>query len=142
MLKKMSLNNSKLIEILINELDFSFVRSSGAGGQNVNKVNSKAVLRWNIYSSSISDPQRTLIVNKLSSKISQDGELIITCDEFRDQLKNKNRCIKKFIELVQKAIHVEKKRINTKPTKASKVKRLESKKNIKTIKQNRKKVLW
>jgi ribosome-associated protein len=138
----MSINNLKLIEFLVNELDFKFIRSSGAGGQNVNKVNSKSVLRWNIYNSKIQEPEHSLLLKKLSHKLSQSGELIITSDEFRDQIKNKNRCIEKFSELISKSLYIEKKRVKTKPTKASKAKRLESKKNIKLIKKNRQKLRW
>lgn len=102
------------------EFDFSFVRSSGPGGQNVNKVNSKAVLRWKISESpALSLEVRTLLLEKLASRISAAGDLIIMSDRFRDQKQNKDDCIEKLIQLVDTALTVQKPRKNTKPTKGS-----------------------
>lgn len=109
------------------EFEFSFVRSSGPGGQNVNKVNSKAVLRWNLNESqSLTDDQRARLQTKL--KLSEAGELIIMSDRFRDQGRNKEDCIVKFYELLKQAMHEPKKRKKTKKTHSSRLKAKESKK--------------
>ena len=105
------------VSILIHELEFSFVRSSGPGGQNVNKVNSKAVLRWNLNESqSFSSETRARLFEKLAGKLSTEGDLMITSDASRDQLQNKETCIEKFKTTLVDALFVPKKR---KPTKVS-----------------------
>jgi ribosome-associated protein len=110
------------------ELEFSFVRSSGPGGQNVNKVNSKAVLRWNLTDTTcfrVEDHLR--IMTKLSTRLTAEGDLIVTSDRFRDQKQNKDDCVEKLIEMIEQAIAVPKARRKTKPTRGSKRRKLESK---------------
>jgi ribosome-associated protein len=110
------------------ELEFSFVRSSGPGGQNVNKVNSKAVLRWNLASTGcfrVEDHLRVL--TKLQNQLTAEGDLLVTSDRFRDQKQNKDDCVEKLIALIEQALAVPKKRKKTKPTKGSKRRKLESK---------------
>lgn len=116
-----------LPSIPYSEFSFSFARSSGPGGQNVNKVNSKAVLKWNLNESqSITEDQRQQLQSKL--KLNEAGELIVVSDRFRDQGRNKEDCVQKFYELIKQALHVPKKRKKTKKTYSSKLKAKESKK--------------
>lgn len=121
------------MEIIIGKLDqelmFNFSRSSGPGGQNVNKVNTKVELRFNIdHSLVLGDKQKEMVKLKLSSKINQEGELIIVAQEKRSQVQNKELAIMKFYELINKALTPRKKRLRTKATQASKEKRLKDKK--------------
>jgi ribosome-associated protein len=123
------------------ELKFSSSRSSGPGGQNVNKVNSKIELRFNISNSEIlNEDEKVIIFNKLKNKINSDGELIITVQTDRSQLKNKQEAIEKFNDLITKALTPRKKRRSTSPTKASVEKRLKVKKKEGEIKQLRRKI--
>lgn len=121
-------NGKVKITVPYHELEFSFVRSSGPGGQNVNKVNSKAVLRWNILGSpSLPILMRTRILTKLASRITADGDLILTSDRFRDQKMNKDDCIEKLAELLEGATHLPKPRKATKPTRSAKRRTLDKK---------------
>lgn len=116
------------IRIPYEELEFSFARSSGPGGQNVNKVNSKAILRWRIVESTALPPDlRDRILARLSSRLTSEGELVVASDRFRDQKKNKDDCIEKLVELLAMASHVPKARRKTKPSRASKKRARESK---------------
>jgi ribosome-associated protein len=126
---------------IYHELRFVTSRSSGPGGQNVNKVNSRVTLRWDVaHSSILTDEQRQLILQKLTRYISRDGELILHAAENRSQLQNKETVVKKLNALLQKAFTVVKKRTATRPTAASKIKRLESKKRKSEKKQWRRDV--
>jgi len=110
------------------ELEFTFVRSSGPGGQNVNKVSSKAVLRWNIATTScFTVDQHLRVMAKLGPRLTAEGDLIVTSDRFRDQKQNKDDCIAKLCEIIEHALAVPKARRKTKPTKGSKRRKLESK---------------
>ncbi|MCK9411157.1 MAG: aminoacyl-tRNA hydrolase [Prolixibacteraceae bacterium] len=121
------------------ELIFQATRSSGPGGQNVNKVSSKVELRFNIWSSVLLDGQeKEIIAGKLANKINKEGELVLAAQTDRSQLKNKEKVIKKFYQLLEKALIPPKIRYKTKPTKASVEKRLESKRSHSTIKAGRK----
>lgn len=108
------------IKIPYAEFELSYARSSGPGGQNVNKVNSKALLRWNVHESpSISLDIRARIMAKLASQITQDGEILVASDRFRDQIRNREDCFQKFKELIAWATSIPKKRKKTKPTYSS-----------------------
>lgn len=111
------------------ELTYSASRSSGAGGQNVNKVNSKVELRFSITDSLLlSDTEKELMVMKLGGRVTAAGELLIVSQEYRSQLKNKEICTARFYELLQQLFTPRKKRRPTKPSRASKEKRLDKKK--------------
>jgi ribosome-associated protein len=124
------------------EFSFQASRSSGAGGQNVNKVNSRIELRFSITNSLIlSDEEKAMLFAKLSSKLTDDGTLIITSQVSRSQLENKELCIEKFYQIIEKALTPKKPRRPTKPTAASKRKRLDEKKGNSEKKQMRRKPL-
>ena len=123
------------------ELKFHTSRSSGPGGQNVNKVNTKVTLRWNVSNSKILDEeQKHLLLSKLKTKITSDGVLIIISQAKRSQVQNKEEALNKLDGLIIKAFKIEKKRKATKPTKASQQKRIEGKKQLAEKKQWRKKL--
>ena len=110
------------------ELKYSASRSSGPGGQNVNKVNTKVELRFNILHSAIlADEEKTILLEKLINKISSEGELILVSQSERSQLKNKEKVTEKFYALLTKALTHRKKRKATRVTAAAKEKRLEEK---------------
>lgn len=126
-------------EKIITELTFKAVRSSGAGGQNVNKVSSKVVLSFDVLNSqSLSEEEKTLISEKLKTKLTLDGILILNCDEDRSQLKNKEIVTKRFLKLIQNALVIPKKRKPTKIPRSVIEKRIKEKRTTSQIKQNRK----
>lgn len=128
------------IELIQKELNYKSVRSSGAGGQNVNKVSSKMVLIFDLTSSSgLTEEEKMLIQVKLKSKISQENLMILTCDEDRSQVKNKKIITQKFFELLEKALQKPKERKASKVSKAAKEKRLQEKKKASNVKENRRK---
>ncbi len=135
----MAIPKITLVDIL-SELEFNFSRSSGPGGQHVNKVNTKVGLRFDIYGSKIlNEEQKELLLEKLSNKLTNDGVLVLASQEARSQLMNKELVLKKLDKLFKSAFFVPKKRKPTKPTKASQKKRLDSKKHQAKKKANRQK---
>jgi ribosome-associated protein len=128
------------IQKIISELQYKAVRSSGAGGQNVNKVSSKIVLTFDLKNSNaLSESEKALIEISLSTRLTADLILILNCDEDRSQLRNKEIVTKRFLELIKKGLIVQKSRKETKVPKSAIRKRIKNKKNISQIKQNRKK---
>jgi ribosome-associated protein len=120
------------------ELQFTYARSSGAGGQNVNKVSSKAILRWNPGSSrALSPGMRERFFARFASKLTNEGELLITSDRHRDQGRNAADCIEKLKEMIASIATPPKKRKATKPTFGSKVRRLNTKRAQSEKKQGR-----
>ena len=125
---------------IISELKFKAVRSSGAGGQNVNKVSSKVILSFDLnHSDSLSEEEKVLLANKLSSKLTNNGILILNCDEDRSQLKNKEIVTKRFLKIVSQGLIIPKTRRATKIPKSVIRKRLKAKKSNSEIKHNRRK---
>ncbi len=121
------------------EFTFSASRSSGPGGQNVNKVSSRVELRFNLMATVLfSEEEKELIFKKLRKRINKEGEIIIVSQVERSQLLNKAEVTEKFFEIIAKALTVPKKRKPTKPTMTSKIKRLDSKRIRGTIKKLRK----
>lgn len=111
------------------ELKFRTSRSSGPGGQSVNKVSTKVELLFDVWNSNIlSEEKKEIITSKLKNRINTDGILYISSDETRSQLKNKELVIERFMNLLEDALKPIKKRKPTKPSKASKEKRLKTKK--------------
>jgi len=127
-------------EKIISELSFKAVRSSGSGGQNVNKVSSKVVLSFDLNASeALTEDEKTRISTKLATKLTSDSLLILNCDEDRSQLKNKAIVTRRFLEMMEKALRIQKKRKPTQVPKAVIEKRLKDKSVASEIKQNRKK---
>ena len=121
-------------------MQFKAVRSSGAGGQNVNKVSSKVVLSFNLKNSeAFSEAEKELLLLKLESKLTKEQVLILSCDEDRSQLRNKEIVIKRFLLIVEGALKVQKQRKATKIPRSVIEKRLKEKRNQSDIKQSRQK---
>lgn len=122
------------------EFVFNASRSSGAGGQNVNKVNTKIELRFNVNSSEILlDSEKELLFSRLGSQLTNEGELLIVAQSARSQIQNKEISIEKFYKTISKALTVRKKRKPTAPSKASREKRLDLKRKRAEKKDLRKK---
>jgi ribosome-associated protein len=123
------------------EFIFNASRSSGPGGQNVNKVNSRVELRFSITKSELlTEDEKDILLNKLKNKINSEGELLIVAQTDRSQLKNKEESIEKFYALLTKALTPIKRRRATRPTKASVERRLEGKKLNSEKKEYRRKI--
>jgi ribosome-associated protein len=119
------------IENLIKELKFKAVRSSGAGGQHVNKVSSKVELLFDLQNSfEFTEEEKELLLQKLKSKLTKENVLLLSCDESRSQHNNKELVIKRFLALITNSLKVPKKRKATKPSKSSIQKRLDKKKKL------------
>ncbi|HKD35955.1 MAG TPA: alternative ribosome rescue aminoacyl-tRNA hydrolase ArfB [Pirellulales bacterium] len=126
------------IRIPLDEFSFSFARSAGPGGQNVNKLNTKATLRWQVVASpSLPDDVRRRFLAKFNNRLASDGELILTSQRFRDQSRNRADCLEKLREMVASVAVAPKKRRRTRPTLASKERRLVEKRRRSAHKQLR-----
>ncbi len=123
----MSLARPRIEEVLP-ELKFTTSRSSGPGGQNVNKVNTKVTLKWDIPQSAIAEEQKEVILLKLHTRLTKENILVLTSQDERSQLGNKEAVILKLEQLLIKAFTVKKVRRATKPGKAAKQTRLKNKK--------------
>jgi ribosome-associated protein len=127
-------------ETIIKELNFKAIRSSGAGGQHVNKTSSKIELTFDLEnSSSLSENEKSVLKTKLSSRLTKEYLLILFCDESRSQHRNKDTAIKRFLELLKTNLIRPKFRRKTKPTKGSIKRKTENKKRISVKKSLRKK---
>ncbi len=127
-------------EKILSELGFKAVRSSGPGGQNVNKVSSKVVLTFDVLqSAALTEEEKERAAKKLKTKLTSEGILILNCDEDRSQLKNKEIVTRRFWEILQKSLVIPKERKATKMPRSVIEKRLKDKSSIAEIKQSRKK---
>lgn len=128
------------VQKIISEVNYKAVRSSGAGGQNVNKVSSKVVLSFDLNASqSLSTEEKELLLLNLSTRLTSENILILNCDEDRSQLKNKEIVTKRFLELIRKGLVVPKERKSTKIPKSVIRKRIKDKKNVSEVKKTRRK---
>jgi ribosome-associated protein len=126
------------VDTFLPEIQFQTSRSSGPGGQNVNKVESRVELRFRLADSELlTDEQKQVLFQKLASRLTAEGELLVVAQEDRSQLRNKETALRKFHELLTKALHKPKPRKATKPSKGAVRQRLESKKKHGEKKANR-----
>lgn len=132
------LSISSNIEIPDEELEFTFARSGGPGGQNVNKVNSKALLRWNVTASACLPVQvQDRFLKKYASRLTTEGEVILTSQKYRDQTGNIEDCLEKLKEMILSVLVAPTPRRPTKPSKQAKEKRIQTKKVVSVRKENR-----
>ena len=118
------------IDQIVKELQFKAVRSSGAGGQNVNKVSSKVFLTFDLkQSQALTEEEKIVLENKLASRLTSEQLLILHCDEDRSQLKNKAIVIKRFLAIIRAGLFVAKERKATKIPKSAIRKRIKDKKS-------------
>ena len=130
------------LSIPTSEFEFTFMRSSGPGGQNVNKVNSKARLRWPVAASpSLRDDVKRRFLARNRRQITTEGELIITSQRYRDQKGNVGDCLEKLRALLLEAAVPPKRRRKTKPSRASKERRLKGKRERSEKKERRRRPL-
>jgi ribosome-associated protein len=129
------------ISIPMSEFQFSFARSSGPGGQNVNKVNSKAMLRWRVLESgSLPGDVRDRLLTRYSTRITGEGDLIVSSQRFRDQGRNISDCLEKLREMLAAIAAPPKRRRPTKPSRAAAARRIETKQKRSRQKQMRRSV--
>jgi len=126
------------ISIPDEELEFTYVRASGPGGQNVNKVNSKAAMRWPVTASlSLPDAVRARFLAKFATRITKDGELILTSQRFRDQRRNADDCLEKLRDMLLAVARPPKRRRPTRPSRAAEARRRQGKSELSQKKQGR-----
>lgn len=131
------------LQIPEDELIERFVRSAGPGGQNVNKVASAVELRFDVVQSrALPDAVRARLLARRDRRLTADGVLVIQANRFRDQAKNREDARARLAAIVEAATHVPKRRVATRPTRASKERRIETKKNRSTIKRTRSSRTW
>jgi ribosome-associated protein len=127
-----------LLQIPTSEFTWSFARSGGPGGQNVNKVASKAVMRWDIaVSSALAEEVKIRLALQQKRYFTLDGSLIITSQRYRDQERNREDCLEKLRAIILQALAVPKPRKKTRPSRGAKRRRLHEKKLRSDVKQNR-----
>jgi ribosome-associated protein len=121
-----------------NELDMTFIRSSGPGGQNVNKVASAVQLRFDAaHSPSLSESVRARLIGLAGRRATNEGTIVITANRFRTQEMNRKDAIERLVELIGRAAVAPKRRVATKPSRSSRAKRLQSKHRKSTVKAKR-----
>ena len=126
------------MEIPLAEIEFTYSRSSGPGGQNVNKVSTKAQLRWRVVSSpSLPEPVRVRLVQRQRRRLTAEGDLLITSQRFRDAPRNREDCLEKLRQIVAEAAKPPRVRKPTKPTRGSIRRRLQLKQQQSSKKRER-----
>jgi ribosome-associated protein len=128
------------IHVAESELSFAFARSGGPGGQNVNKVSSKVILRWNVAASAIRNDVKQRFTQAYGNRINDAGELVLDCDETRSQHQNREIVVARLRDMLARVARPPKKRIATKPGKAVKARRRKSRERESQKKQMRRKV--
>jgi ribosome-associated protein len=133
-----SLYVNESLSIPREELDVRVSRSSGAGGQHVNKTSSRVEIFWNVVNSrALTDQQRSLLREKLASRLTTDGNLRVVASDMRSQIRNRELVERRLAELIARSLIIPKKRKPTKPTKAAKEARLEAKRRHSSKKRER-----
>lgn len=127
------------IKIDEDELHFDFIRASGPGGQNVNKVATAVQLRFDVRTSSLPQEVKTRLLRLAGSRVTKDGVLLVEAKQFRTQEQNREEALQRFIEMVRRAAFKPKPRKRTKPTKAAREERLKRKKKRAEVKRTRQK---
>lgn len=132
---------NEFIQIPLSDFEFSFARSSGPGGQNVNKVNSKVFLRWYVIESDyLNEDVKQRFIERYQNRIHADGSVMLISDRHRDQAKNIEDCLEKLKMMILEVALPPKKRKKTKPTRGSKERRIQSKKRRSETKAFRRRV--
>ena len=127
--------------LVIEEVKYKAIRSSGAGGQHVNKVSSKVVLTWDVMDSQgISEEERSLLLERLASRLTKEGKMVLSCDTTRSQIKNKEIVTARLIEILVNGLKISKVRKATKVSKGALQRRKENNKKLALKKALRKRV--
>lgn len=128
------------IKVDENEFDFSFAKSGGPGGQHVNKTSSKVILRWNVSKSAgVPDPVKHRFIKQFKTRINDDDELVIDCDETRSQHRNKEIVLERLTEMLRSVARPPKRRVKTKPSRSKLKKRRKARERHKEKKRLRRK---